>query len=115
MTESFGVIKEILISNNQDIFLKYFSKDRNKISNRESFILSASFIPRFLLKHGVSVTLLLMLYYYSLYGGINQAIVTLSIFAFASLKLIPNFQQIFFSLAEIKGYSASLLKSKMTY
>ena len=95
MTESFGVIKEILISNNQDIFLKYFSKDRNKISNRESFILSASFIPRFFIETlGVSVTLLLMLYYYSLYGGINQAIVTLSIFAFA-LKLIPNFQQIF--------------------
>ena len=111
MTESFGVIKEILISNNQDIFLKYFSKDRNKISNRESFILSASFIPRFFIETlGVSVTLLLMLYYYSLYGGINQAIVTLSIFAFASLKLIPNFQQIFFSLAEIKGYSASFIK-----
>ena len=113
MIESFGVIKEIIISNNQNVFLSYFAKDRNKISNRESFILSASFIPRFMIETlGISFTLMLIIYYYTIHGGINEAIITLSIFAFASLKLSPNFQQIFFSLAEIKGYSASFFRVK---
>lgn len=109
MTESFGVIKEIIISSNQSFFVNYFSKNRNKISQRESFILSASFFPRFLIETvGVTVTLLLLIYFFYLHGDISEAVVTLAIFAFASLKLIPSFQQIFFSLSQIKGYSAKL-------
>jgi HlyD family secretion protein len=108
MTESFGSIREIIISKNQNFFSNYFSEDRNKISQRESFMLSASFLPRFVIETiGITSTLILIIYYYSFYGGISEVIVTLAIFAFASFKLIPSFQSIFFSLAEIKAYSAS--------
>ena len=113
MTESFGVIKEIIISKNQNFFSDYFSVDRNKISQRESFILSASFLPRFVIESiGITSSLILIIYYYSLYGSISEVIVTLAIFTFASFKLIPSFQAIFSSLSEIKAFSASLDKIK---
>lgn len=113
MTESFGVIKEIIISNNYDLFLDYFAKDRNKISKRESFINSASFLPRYVIETvGVTMSLALIIYIYYIYGGISEAIVMLAVFTFASLKLIPQFQQIFFSFAELKGFSASFERVK---
>lgn len=113
MTESFSVIKEIIIFNNQNFFSNYFSKDRNKIYRRESFMWSASFLPRFLIETiGITSSLILIIYYYYLYESISEVIVTLSVFAFASLKLIPSFQAIFFSLSEIEGYSASLDRVK---
>ena len=113
MTESFGVIKEIIISNNYDLFLDYFAKDRNKISKRESFINSASFIPRYVIETvGVTMSLALIIYIYYIYGGISEAIVMLAVFTFASLKLIPQFQQIFFSFAELKGFSVSFERVK---
>lgn len=113
MTESFGVIKEIIISNNYDLFLNYFAKDRNKISKRESFINSASFLPRYVIETvGITMSLALIIYTYSIYGGISEAIVMLAVFTFASLKLIPHFQQIFFSLAELRGFSASFERVK---
>jgi ATP-binding cassette, subfamily B, bacterial PglK len=113
MTESFGVIKEIIISNNYDLFLNYFAKDRNKISKRESFINSASFLPRYIIETvGITMSMILIIYTYSIYGGISQAIVMLAVFTFASLKLIPHFQQIFFSLAELKSFSASFERVK---
>ena len=113
MTESFGVIKEIIISNNYDLFFNYFAKDRNKISKRESFINSASFLPRYVIETvGITMSLALIIYTYSIYGGISEAIVMLAVFTFASLKLIPHFQQIFFSLAELRGFSASFERVK---
>jgi HlyD family secretion protein len=113
MTESFGAVKEIIISNNQNFFSNYFSEDRNKISQRESFILSASFLPRFIIESiGITSSLVLIIYYYALYGSISEVIVTFAIFTFASFKLIPSFQAIFSSLAEIKAYSASFDRVK---
>jgi ABC-type multidrug transport system fused ATPase/permease subunit len=113
MTESFGAIREIIISKNQNFFSDYFSEDRNKISQRESFALSASFLPRFVIESiGITASLILIIYYYSYYGGISEVIVTLAIFTFASFKLIPSFQSIFSSLAQIKAYSASFDKIK---
>ena len=103
--EAFGGIKELLINNKSSIFIKEFMQSNLKFASTHSMNQSFAQLPRFAIELiGIGSILLLTLYLLILNDAeLNILLTTLSIFALAAYKILPALQQIFASIATIKG------------
>ncbi len=112
MNEGFGGIKDILLMNRSEQFRKRFRKSSLTYGHAVGTQQTLSEIPKYwveLLAFGTMVLLVLFLLLTS-DGNFSVIVPTLSMFAMASYKLIPLFQQIYFYMSGIK-FSQSALNS----
>jgi ATP-binding cassette subfamily B protein len=108
--ESLGGIRDIIIGKHQNIFIsKYLDQDKALRSAQSSNTIIST-TPRFLIE-GLGI-FLLSLSTIIIVNDTSEAlpIATLGIIAMGSQKLLPAIQQIYWSLTEFKGNSASFNK-----
>ena len=112
MNEGFGGIKDILLMNRSEQFRKRFRDSSLIYGHAIGTHQTLSEIPKYwveLLAFGTMVLLVLFLLL-TADGNFSVIVPTLSMFAMASYKLIPLFQQIYFYMSGIK-FSQSALES----
>tara|TARA_B110000971_G_scaffold220592_1_gene264627 strand:+ start:5394 stop:7106 length:1713 start_codon:yes stop_codon:yes gene_type:complete len=105
ITETFGSIKEILISGSQKYFYSKYSILGNKfgtiLSKRELVTLA----PKYLIEITsfiIIVSIILILYIFNS-NDTNHILLNLSVFSISAYKLIPNFQAIYSSVVQINS------------
>ena len=93
--ESLGAIREVIISNNYEFFIKRFSKDdlyyRREIS-LGTFIVS---LPRLVIEPLGIMCMILLAYALIIFDKTNEVIPLIGTFSFGALKLLPYGQQIY--------------------
>lgn len=109
INEAFGASKEIKIGGLEQVYVKRFSKSAEKYSRNKVSSAVVSTLPRFALEaitFGGAV--LIILYLMSQKGGFSNALPVISLFIFASYRLMPAIQNIYVTLATITFASPSL-------
>lgn len=102
VVEAFGAIKEIKLSGIEKVYSNKFSSAANDFSTANSNVQIVSILPKYLLEAlSFGFLILFILYNLSLGNNLTEVLPILSMFAFAALRLIPAFQQIFSSLNKI--------------
>lgn len=105
MNEGFGGIKEILLLGRQSYFIDSFDITGQKFAKAQGLNIVLAQAPRYLMElvaFGILITLVLFLFkFYE--GDLGEILPILSVYALASFKLLPAFQQIYAYLAQIRG------------
>lgn len=109
MNEGFGGIKDTLLLGRQAIFNQRFEKASQQFGHSQGVTRALSQAPRYLMQLiAFGAVIFLVLYLLAAYeGDLGQILPLLSIYALAGFKLLPAFQQIYSSLAQVKGNIAS--------
>lgn len=109
MNEGFGGIKDTLLLGRQADFNQRFAATSQAWGRAKGVTQGLSQAPRYameLLAFGAVISL--VLYLLAAYdGNLGEILPVLSIYALAGFKLLPAFQQIYTSLASVKGNIAS--------
>ena len=105
MSEGFGGIKDVLLFGRQKYFVDRFQDSGNKYAKAQGTNSALAQAPRYfmeLIAYGSII--LLVLYLIQTYeGNLGAILPVLAIYALAGFKLLPAFQKIYISLAQIKG------------
>tara|TARA_A100001015_G_scaffold321384_1_gene451852 strand:+ start:7000 stop:8697 length:1698 start_codon:yes stop_codon:yes gene_type:complete len=103
--EAFGGIKELIINNNFFLFLNQFSSSNTRFAYTSSNNQAMAQLPKFIAELvAIGSVLFLIIYLLILNNsGLNKLLPTLAVFGIAGFKILPAFQQIFASIATIKG------------
>lgn len=109
VVEAFGAIKEIKLNGIEKVYTKRFNKSSKDFANTNSSIQIISHLPKYLLETFVFGFLILFIII-SINNGLNisETLPTLTLFAFASLRLAPSAQQIFASMSKIHFANSGL-------
>jgi HlyD family secretion protein len=110
MNEGFGGIKDILLLGRDEDFIKRFNEAGQKLAYSMGANVALGQVPRYfmeLVAFGSMIGLLLYLIT-SYESDLGRILPILSVYAFASIKLLPAFQQVYASTANIKGNIAAL-------
>ena len=109
MNEGFGGIKDTLLLGRQAEFNQRFEKASREFGLAQGVTKGLSQAPRYLMELiAFAAAILLVLYLLAAYeGNLGSVLPILSIYALAGFKLLPAFQQIYSSLAQVKGNLAS--------
>lgn len=111
MNESFSAVKEITVLGCQKTFIDDFHKSGQRFSLAYGSSNGLYNSPRYLIEllvFGFMIAGLLLSVYLD-NGNLTDFLPTLSVFAIATFKLLPSFQQIYSGSAQIRGnYSAFL-------
>ena len=110
MQEGLGATREILLEGIQMLYTKNFKKydfiARKKTADK-NFIEA---IPRYAFEAiAISIMFLIALFYSFKDVNNSNVLPTLALIAFASQKLLPSMQQVYSSLASLRGVKRSLL------
>lgn len=114
MSEGFGAIKDVIVLNRQESFIKEFKESGVVFSEAYASSNTLYNVPRYIMEFIVysgMVILIMSLLYFS-NGDMSKTISTLAIFGVAVFKLLPSFQQIYSSLAQIKSNLSALFEIK---
>jgi len=105
MLEAFSGIRDIILHGRESYFVDRFEVNGKELVKRQSNNLILQTIPgRFIELITFAVVILLILFLLGAYGGDPSAILpVLSVFAMAGFKLLPAFQSIYLSMAQIKS------------
>lgn len=105
MHEGFGGIKDLLLIGNKKYFVNKFKTNGKKLAYAQGSTLAFSQVPRYFMELvAFSAMIILILALLKLNGGlVSQALPILSVYALAGFKLLPALQQIYGSIATIKG------------
>lgn len=115
MNEGFGGIKDILLLGRDDDFIKRFNETGQTLAYSMGANVALGQVPRYfmeLVAFGSMIGLLLYLIT-SYESDLGKILPILSVYAFASIKLLPAFQQVYASTANIKGNIAALESIQM--
>lgn len=110
MNVGFGGIKDILLLGRDSDFIKRFNQTGRTLAYSMGNTVALSMVPRYfmeLVAFGSMIGLLLYLIT-SFDGDLGRILPILSVYALASVKLLPAFQQIYTSTANIRGNIAAL-------
>lgn len=109
MNEGFGGIKDVLLLNRSHDFVKHFEKSGKIYARALGLNSGISQVPRYfmeLIAFGSMIGLVLLLI--KLHeGNLGAVLPILAVYALAAFKLLPALQQIYSSLANIKGSLAA--------
>lgn len=109
MTEGFGGIKDVLLLGRSNDFISRFNEAGKKFSYARGTNHAITLVPRYLMElvaFGSMIGLVLFLLG-SQSNSLSVILPMLSVYALAGFKLLPAFQQIYSSLAQVKGNIAS--------
>ena len=102
--EGFGSFRDIAINKKQIFFSKFFLQSRIAVAKAKTKTEIYSSLPRFFIEGvGFSIVISLIIFLSYKENNYGNLIVTMSIFGISLLKLLPSFQNIYYSLAEIKS------------
>ncbi len=108
LQEGLGNIRDVLVDSSQEFYCKLY---RNSDVSLRQALGSNNFIstsPRFLVESiGMSLIAVLAYFLSQREGGMNVAIPILGALALGAQRMLPAFQQIYSSIATIKGVEAS--------
>lgn len=109
MNEGFGGIKDVLLLNRSQDFVKNFEESGKVFARALGLNSGISQVPRYfmeLIAFGTMVGLVLLLI--KLHeGNLGTVLPILAVYALAAFKLLPALQQIYSSIAQIKGNIAA--------
>ena len=107
MSEGFGGIKDLLLTKRQNFFFTIFEKSSDKYAYHTGYIQVLSLVPKYILEFLAFSIVILLAVYLLKFSDVdlssNDILPTLSIYGFAGYKMLPAFQQIYYSLSSIKG------------
>ncbi|MBL4287578.1 ABC transporter ATP-binding protein [Vibrio fluvialis] len=109
MNEGFGGIRDVLLLNKSRNFVKHFEECGVKFAEANGQNNALSLAPRYLMEFiafGAMISLILTLIK-THDGNLSAILPLLAVYALAGLKLLPAVQQIYASLALIKGNIAA--------
>lgn len=109
MNEGFGGIKDILLLDRSYDFVKRFENSGKVFARAQSVNTSLTQVPRYfmeLIAFGTMIGLVLVLVKLH-QGNLGAVLPILAVYALAAFKLLPALQQIYGSIAQIKGSSAA--------
>lgn len=111
INEAFGATKEIKIRGLEKFYVKKFTKSAKIYASTQAISKAISTLPRFILEIiAFGGILLIILYFLSKSGDINNALPVLSLYVFAGYRLMPSLQQIYASFTNITFVAPSLNK-----
>ena len=105
MNEGFGGIKDVLLLGRNGDFIQRFNQTGQTLAYSQGTNTALSQVPRYfmeLVAFGLMVALVLYLIA-NHKGNLGMILPILSVYALAGFKLLPAFQQIYASIAQIKG------------
>lgn len=110
MNEGFGGIKDILLLGRDGDFIKRFNKYGNELAYSMGNNVTLSMVPRYFMELVAFGSMIgLLLYLMSNYqSDLSKILPILSVYALACIKLLPAFQQVYNSMANIRGNIAAL-------
>ena len=98
VSEAFGAAKEVKVGGLEQFYIKSFSDSAQTYSKTLASASVLGLLPRFFLEAiAFGGILLILLYIMKQTGNFNEALPTLSLYAFAGYRLIPALQQIYIS------------------
>ena len=105
LSESFGGIKDILLYNLQNFFKKKFTSTSNRYAFSYGITQVLMAVPRYIIEFVAIVFLTSLTLYIVFFKGQNilEILPFMTVFAFAALKILPSFQQIYSSVSSIKA------------
>lgn len=109
MNEGFGGIKDIILYNRRSNFVSQFERSGEMFARAEGVNTALSQAPRYLMEllaFGAMISLVLVLLV-TRDGDLSQILPILAVYALAGFKLLPALQQIYHSVATIKGNTAA--------
>lgn len=103
--QTFRSFKQIMLFNRQKNIYLNFSENNYDLAKKDSWLITIQMIPRFLFEFfAVLILVTTLLYYLSSSVSLDgNFLATIGIFGFATLKILPCFQNIYSSLVGIKG------------
>ena len=110
ITEGLGAIREIILDNNQDFFVRNFEKVDRKLRSvivQNSFIISA---PRFLFEGLFLIILLIILIFLFQKSATNNFISYVAVFAIAAQKILPLLQNIYRLVSNVRAKKYEVLQ-----
>ena len=107
--EAFGGIKDVKVLQREAAFVARYGRPSRHFSRATASNRAIAVLPRYLLET-VAMGSVLLIVIYSLQAGhgVAQILPTLSLYAFAGLRLMPALQQIFGAFTEIRFNRAAL-------
>lgn len=105
MNEGFGGIKDVLLLGRDNYFIQRFNQTGQMLAYSQGTNTALAQVPRYfmeLIAFGSMIALVLYLIA-SHDGNLGMILPILSVYALAGFKLLPAFQQIYASVAQIKG------------
>lgn len=109
MNEGFGGIKDVILLNRSEDFISRFQKSGNAFAYARGTNSAISQVPRYfmeLVSFGAMIVLVLIVV--KLHGSnLGTVLPILGVYALAAFKLLPALQQIYSSVAQIKGNLAA--------
>jgi len=109
MNEGFGGIKDVLLLNRSHDFVKRFEESGTIYARALGLNAGISQVPRYfmeLIAFGSMIGLVLLLIQWH-EGNLGAVLPILAVYALAAFKLLPALQQIYASVAQIKGNIAA--------
>lgn len=107
--DSFGGIKDIILSGRQRSFTKSYSEIGKKLAYSQGSNVAMAHVPRYCMELVVFGSMIGLVLY--LIGDqtatIGSILPSLSLFAIAGFKMLPAMQQIYSSIAQIRGNAAA--------
>ena len=109
MNEGFGGIKDTLLLGRQADFNQRFAQASEEMGVARGVTMGLSQVPRYAMELiAFGAVIFLVLYLLAAYeGNLGNILPVLSVYALAGFKLLPAFQQIYTSLANVKGNIAA--------
>ena len=109
LQESFGAIKEIIMQNLQQHYIKIFSKSNSSIHTKIGQNRLISQFPRYIVETGTLLLLCVIVLYYSNKNlDIVNILPLLTAIAIGVQRLLPLMQQIYFNFSNIVGKKSAL-------
>lgn len=105
MNEGFGGIKDVLLLGRDDDFIKRFNQTGRTLSYSQGTNTALAQVPRYFMELVAFGSMIALVLYLILHhdGNLGMILPILSVYALAGFKLLPAFQQIYASVAQIKG------------
>ncbi|SES34763.1 HlyD family secretion protein [Vreelandella subterranea] len=109
MNEGFGGIKDTLLLGRQADFNQRFAETSREMGVARGVTAGLAQVPRYAMELiAFGAVIFLVLYLLAAHdGNLGQILPVLSVYALAGFKLLPAFQQIYTSLANVKGNIAA--------
>src|SRR5699024_9214976 len=101
--EAFGGVKDVKVLQREHDFAARFERPSWQFSRAMASNRTISVLPRYFLETiAFGSVLLIVIYYLQAGQGLAQILPTLSLYAFAGLRLMPALQQIFGAFTEVR-------------
>ena len=109
MSEVFGGVKELILTNRKDDAKSKFNRSGSELAECQGVNTAIGSTPRYIMEFIAfgSIIILLLYLYVKFEGNISEILPVISLCALAGFKLLPAFQAIYTSIAQIKGNVAA--------